>query len=611
MKTTFKTIREYLYQENKTFVIPDYQRGYKWAVKYKDKDNKETPSAVEILLADLIQAYKNNKDNQQTYFIQGITVSEKENEIILIDGQQRTTTLFFLLRCLSENDTNINGDHYNKIKIDYKIRTESNEFIRQLREESSIDITCKDSDIQDIYYFKEALKQIYTILSEKEEEEEVKISNAEKETNVNFKTGFHNFVLHNVNIMYIKIDADKATKTFTMMNGNKATMLSEELIKAEMLRKVSHPEIKEQNISTSVEDNLAALKDIISYDWETNALRSRYAREWDRWLYWWNNEDVKKYFNVNNPMGLLLEYYYRKKQDKKNFNFSNFKVILSDKKNVKDHFKGIRDLQKSFEDIYNNPLIYNYLALSLINIDEDKFKTIYYFIKNKHNIESLAYFAKWRMVEAKYKQIIQANELDENEKTKEDNAQLAIQAMESKFVYNSEGDSFARLYLLYLNVLEDNKLNNGKGRKFDFSIFGNQSLEHIHPKSKAFHKKIEDEAFYDGNDKYLGKNEPTEKEWLNRDLCSSNVSEHCIGNLVLLDKNNNSQFNDKSFLDKKYIYFNTTEAFKSRNLLHTISIFAKEKWDKEDIENNYVAFLNKFQKTYNVKLTSDGGIKNE
>ena len=42
-------------------------------------------------------------------------------------------------------------------------------------------------------------------------------------------------------------------------------------------------------------------------------LRNKYAREWDKWLYWWNKEDVRDFFNINTPMGLLLDYMSRKK----------------------------------------------------------------------------------------------------------------------------------------------------------------------------------------------------------------------------------------------------------------------------------------------------------
>ena len=92
-KTAFKTIEEFIFQGSKTFVIPDYQRGYKWAVK----EDANTASAVEKLLDNLISA-----NREQTYFLQGVTVVEEPDKIILIDGQQRTTTLYLLLWCLSE-----------------------------------------------------------------------------------------------------------------------------------------------------------------------------------------------------------------------------------------------------------------------------------------------------------------------------------------------------------------------------------------------------------------------------------------------------------------------------------------------------------------------------
>lgn len=124
--------------------------------------------------------------------------------------------------------------------------------------------------------------------------------------------------LNKISLLYIVIDRTKAVRTFTMMNGQKAIMHDEELIKAEMLHIVSLPEeIKGLPKMRSVEDTYAVLQEIISVEWETNALRSKYAREWDKWLYWWNRKDVKDFFNVNKPMGLLLEYYFKKESGSK------------------------------------------------------------------------------------------------------------------------------------------------------------------------------------------------------------------------------------------------------------------------------------------------------
>jgi hypothetical protein len=167
-----------------------------------------------------------------------------------------------------------------------------------------------------------------------------------------------------------------------MMNGSKATMLQEELVKAEMLRKISLPDMVDKQVSTSLDENLNDLKEIIAKDWETNALRSRYAREWDKWLYWWNRIDVKKYFDTEKPMGILLElYFWNKNTSRGTFDFKNYRTLLIEngkveKQKTKQVFKELRDLQKSFEDIFSIPRIHNYLKMSLLcsTNNDDKFE---------------------------------------------------------------------------------------------------------------------------------------------------------------------------------------------------------------------------------------------
>ena len=81
------TLKEYF---NKgTFVIPNYQRGYKWGVPKEDNT-----CAVSSLIDDLIKAFKTPEIE---YSIQGVTIYEENNKIFLIDGQQRTITFFYYL----------------------------------------------------------------------------------------------------------------------------------------------------------------------------------------------------------------------------------------------------------------------------------------------------------------------------------------------------------------------------------------------------------------------------------------------------------------------------------------------------------------------------------
>ena len=568
MASSFKTLREYLCRKDKTFVVPNYQRGYKWSVKVKVNDTQPSPSHVEKLCDDLIEAFTRKRDE---YFLQGITVSEEANgKIVLIDGQQRTTTLYLLLWCFGK-------DNIKDINLDYDIRDQSKNFLRQFHEEVSVPMELKNNDDnQDIHYFRVAVEQI-------------------QKKRQGVPAEFVNYILDHVKILYIVIAEEKAVKTFTMMNGSKATMLPEELIKAEMLRLVSLPGTEKKDVSTSVDDNLVILKEIIARDWETNALRSRYAREWDKWLYWWSKPDVKLFFDVITPMGILLKYHFNRElrpHDEKaqNFTFQTFKDrLLQDNASAKDQFKKLRDLQKSFEDIFNTPKIHNYLKLAFIGADGGgNFEVITYFIDNKKQIAQLRDYAKWRLVGATHRQITKANELKDEEETKEGRALGAYNQLSAPFVYDV-CNGLALKQLLRLNVEEDNRLNGGGGRKFDFSIYGEKSLEHVYPKSKVYHK--EGDVFKTGAGDEIGEETLKRLKLLNRDDFAGGGSEHCIGNLVLLDKADNSRFNDKPFEDKKEIYFNVTQGFKSRNLLHSISVFAKSEWGVKDIQKTQNDFI--------------------
>ncbi|MDQ1247981.1 MAG: hypothetical protein QG597_2353, partial [Actinomycetota bacterium] len=77
-----------------TFVVPDYQRGYRWG-RYE----------VRQLLDDLwdhLRRAEQRKELPSPYFLQPIVVLAREdNSWELIDGQQRLTTLFLLTRYIA------------------------------------------------------------------------------------------------------------------------------------------------------------------------------------------------------------------------------------------------------------------------------------------------------------------------------------------------------------------------------------------------------------------------------------------------------------------------------------------------------------------------------
>ncbi|GHU66383.1 hypothetical protein AGMMS49983_15900 [Clostridia bacterium] len=93
------------------FIIPEYQRPYAW-----------TDEQVQILLDDLIE-YTTNKaekgdDDESSYFLGSIVSYEnEEKEQEIIDGQQRITTLFLLLRAIHKKlDDEIESKEVNFLK---------------------------------------------------------------------------------------------------------------------------------------------------------------------------------------------------------------------------------------------------------------------------------------------------------------------------------------------------------------------------------------------------------------------------------------------------------------------------------------------------------------
>ena len=74
--------------KEKKFVIPEYQRPYAWS-----------DEQIQTLFDDLAEYTGNNTES--TYFLGTIVAYENENgEQEIIDGQQRITSLFLLLRAI-------------------------------------------------------------------------------------------------------------------------------------------------------------------------------------------------------------------------------------------------------------------------------------------------------------------------------------------------------------------------------------------------------------------------------------------------------------------------------------------------------------------------------
>ena len=81
---------------------------------------------------------------------------------------------------------------------------------------------------------------------------------------------------------------------------------------------------------------------------------------------------------------------------------------------------------------------------------------------------------------------------------------------------------------------------------------------------------------------------------------SSYYSIHSIGNLVLLDKNTNSSFNDSLPEHKTKKYFDLENVRWSLKLQHTVSVFTQKEWKEDAIIKNQEEFLAEFKKYYEI-----------
>lgn len=575
---TKRNITTYLGEySNKTFVIPAYQRGFKWGVTYSNGE-----SAATILFKNIHEALQANK---QEYFIQGITVYEEGSQVVLIDGQQRTTVLFLLLSLLCTQEEKEKLLFYKSVfKLHYTIRQQSHKALESICKGE--EVTIDKNEHQDIFFFHQVNNQLGNLikpLSEKKREQ--------------FKT----YVLENVKLFYIKVKKDQAIKLFTMMNGAKAFMKTDELVKADILSKASKVDHQQLQAPQTIQDSLEILKDQIGEDWKASALRSQFARQWDKWMYWWNRQDVKLFYSSEaNPMGLLLQYFYERnnrnigKKARTSYSnkraevaqmFTDFQnLLLRDKQQALKSFEALRKLQKRFEDIFNNVIVYNYFGLAheTLRSKEDRKKIINYFLENYKNTESIKSYVLLNILDVKE---IPSPEATTDFNDLKDKLSAIFESLNKTKVYIAEDKEFAFRLLLKLNV----EAAIDRGVKFDFfvskngkmeSLYANRSLEHIWPKSKiAF--KTKQQTYKDIHDKEIENNAVI--KYLKEDkLAKEKLSQHHIGNLVLLHKNDNSTFNDKLPEDKKKVYFNLDKKLLSRNLLHTMSVFAYDNWSSKN-----------------------------
>lgn len=178
------------------FTIEAYQRGYRWG---KDE--------VEYLLEDISEI-----PDGQKYCLQPVVVKNVNDTYELIDGQQRLTTLYLIMKYL-------NAYVDIKFSIEYATRKSENGHIgsKELLETiDKIDLFLPSNNIDELF-----IKKSYGIVKT--------WFNGEKSKMMSFANKLQNYVT----IIWYEVDDDEdSVNIFTRLNIGKINLTNAELVKA-------------------------------------------------------------------------------------------------------------------------------------------------------------------------------------------------------------------------------------------------------------------------------------------------------------------------------------------------------------------------------------------
>ena len=256
-KISLKPVKE-LFGMN--FFIPDYQRGYRWGTKQ-----------VEDLLRDLEEFYESICEAESSkiiYCLQPLVVMEKDNKYIVIDGQQRLTTVKILLSCLGDN---------NNYSVEYQTRDKSKDFLDKINEQHG-DEWKKNADFFHMYHAKETITEW---LKDKDEK---------------FQESFLTIVKDKVEFVWYKSDDTDPIKVFTRLNIGKIGLTESELIKALFLssNNFGATETTESKLLTLVE---------IANEWD----KIEYRLQDDRFWLFFHGTDYNKPTRIDYILDIAKE----------------------------------------------------------------------------------------------------------------------------------------------------------------------------------------------------------------------------------------------------------------------------------------------------------------
>lgn len=348
-----------------SFYIPNYQRGYRWGVQQvkdllNDINEYENEDSDFYCLQPLVVKRKNSESEKtildeikKTDSLDKVLDIIKENQENwdnweVIDGQQRLTTLYIILKALD-----IDKPYF----LRYQTREKSKEFLETLGlEDSKLD---KYSNI-DFYHIEQAYTTIQDWLSEKNKEEK-------------FNEKFKEKILRNVKFIWYESREKNPIEVFTRLNIGKIGLTNAELIKALIL-----------NTANFNQSEKTIRQETIALEWDN----IEYTLQNDEFWYFLNNIGNEKTTRIDfifeiikdkDYLGLKKEIKKDKeyKEDTGNDGYQTFRYFYehfkrADKDKVdplKEVWDKVKEIFQTFKEWYDDLEFYHYIGF-LINFNK-------------------------------------------------------------------------------------------------------------------------------------------------------------------------------------------------------------------------------------------------
>lgn len=405
------------------FHIPSYQRGYRW-----EKDQ------VYRLLDDI---YTNGA---KSYCLQPVVVRKLTDRYELIDGQQRLTTLYILLKYIQK-------EYKPRIKLNYSLnyetRTDSEAFL------DSIDEMLAETNI-DFFYIYNANRTIDGWFKGQKDD----VIAADK---------IYEYLAERVKIIWYEVDeSEDAIALFTRLNIGKIPLTSAELVKAMFLSRDNNSEMDRKK-----QEEVSLQWDNIEKELHNNSL----------WYFLTNHSKAKYQTRID----LILDLISGKSADNKEkyYTFFYFDELNQDE-NLNEIWKEIQHTFLILKDWYEDHELYHKIGY-LIASNTKTLQDI--FMLSKREIDGRGITKK------QFK-----SELDAYIKKSID-----IKTSYSELSYEKPLDYSRISKLLLLFNVESVRQNGEQTNWFPFEKFKYQetskvawSLEHIHAQQSEGMQKQDD-----------------------------------------------------------------------------------------------------------------------